>query len=356
VALQLLTRLDAVKAVEQGRAPRSVLEGAEEELLPLEDGQQLYLKHVGRPPVLGGARKKTVQRYRAVLDKFCRFANGEGVQHWHAVSGQLLEAYGAWLDDEGYDSATEYLELTTIKQALKWLVSKGKIPSSCLVTLPLRKPQGTTTYCYTPAEVDAMIAHCAEHQKLAWLGQVITALVMTGLRISELADLRWTDIDFATNMIHLVDTSMRASKQGETRTLKTHRDRSLPIHPGLLRVLQSMSRNEDGRVYHGPLGGRLKPDTVRNVLIREVLTPLAKRFPTVTGTKGIRDGRIHSFRHFFCSVSANTGVPEQVLMAWLGHRDSKMVRRYYHLHQEEAQRQMAKITFIGKGAGQNAAG
>ena len=47
-------------------------------------------------------------------------------------------------------------------------------------------------------------------------------------------------------------------------------------------------------------------------------------------------------------MSANSGVPEQVLMIWLGHRESKMVRHYYHLHEEEAQRQMAKIKFFAK--------
>jgi integrase len=81
-----------------------------------------------------------------------------------------------------------------------------------------------------------------------------------------------------------------------------------------------------------------------------VLTPLAERFPTRAGGTGFIDGRLHSFRHFFCSLSANSGVPEQVLMTWLGHRDSKMVRHYYHLHPEEAQRQMARIRFLGKAA------
>ena len=34
-------------------------------------------------------------------------------------------------------------------------------------------------------------------------------------------------------------------------------------------------------------------------------------------------------------------------MQWLGHRDSAMVRHYYHLHDDEAQRQMQRINFVG---------
>ena len=80
-----------------------------------------------------------------------------------------------------------------------------------------------------------------------------------------------------------------------------------------------------------------------------MLKPLAERFPAAPGQDGLVDGRLHSLRHYFCSVCANTGVPEQVLMHWLGHRDSSMVKRYYHLHGEESQRQMKKIDFAGDG-------
>ena len=81
-----------------------------------------------------------------------------------------------------------------------------------------------------------------------------------------------------------------------------------------------------------------------------MLTPLAKKFPTPEGEIGFKDGRLHSFRHYFCSVCANTGVPEQVVMRWLGHQDSAMVRHYYHLHDDEAQRQMQRLNFVGGSA------
>ena len=35
-----------------------------------------------------------------------------------------------------------------------------------------------------------------------------------------------------------------------------------------------------------------------------------------------------------------------MLMSWLGHRDSKMIRHYYHLRPEEARKQMAKLRLL----------
>ena len=134
------------------------------------------------------------------------------------------------------------------------------------------------------------------------------------------------------------------------RQLKGRRGRSFPIHADLRPILERIERHPDGRVFHGPLGGVLKPDVVRRTLIRDILTPLAEQFPTAEGEIGFGSGRLHSFRHYFCSTCANTGVPEQVVMQWLGHRDSQMVRHYYHLHDDEAQRQMQRVNFVGESA------
>jgi integrase len=138
--------------------------------------------------------------------------------------------------------------------------------------------------------------------------------------------------------------------------MKTRRSRSFPIHADLLELLKRLPRAADGFVFHGPRGGKIKPDTVRRILVEEVLAPLEEKFPTPEGEIGFRDGRLHSFRHYFCSACANTGVPERVLMTWLGHASSKMIKRYYHLHDAEAQKQMQKLRPISKPGRKRSAG
>jgi integrase len=357
-ALEALKRLDLLLAVEAGLADRAALRFPLPRLLSLAEGRRLYLEHVNRAQVAGGARPASAKRYRAVLDKFEQFAQRRGVTAWNQVTAVILEGYAAHLEKAGYAYATEYLELTCLKQVLKWLTIAEHLPASCQVCLELPKPQGTKTYCWRIEEVQAIIQFCRQHTGLDWLGDVMTALACTGLRISELASLRWSDIDQALNLVKLTDetTWSRRRRHRNVRGTKSGRSRSFPIHQDLLRVLEKRSRSEDGLIFHGPLGGKLKPDTVRRVLVRDVLTPLAKQFPTPEGDIGFKDGRPHSCRHFFCSVCANSGVPEQVVMAWLGHRDSSMVRHYYHLHDDEAQKQMKRVQLLGETGGAGAAG
>ena len=77
-----------------------------------------------------------------------------------------------------------------------------------------------------------------------------------------------------------------------------------------------------------------------------MLAALASKFPPSGDDPGIETGRLHSFRHFFCSWAADAGVPEQLLMSWLGHRESEMIRHYYHMHHDEARRQMDKLVLF----------
>ncbi|HEY4312063.1 MAG TPA: site-specific integrase [Pirellulales bacterium] len=346
-ALEAIKRLDVIKAVELGLADRDLLRAAESELVPLGVGVQFYLAHVQRPRVTGGARPATPKRYRAVFDKFLPHVRKEGYRYWNQITPRQLHNYAAWLDGEGYAYRTEFLELTTIKQAVQWMINAGHLPASCAIKLPLPKPSGTDTYCWQPDQVTAMIAYSYSVEELGWLATVLTALACTGMRISELRSLRWSDVDMSNNFISLTDESTsRHRRRGKPRQIKNHRSRSFPIDATLHQVLQGMSHDSDGLVFHGPKRGLLSPDIVRRTLIRDVLTPLSRQFPT-TGAFGFIDGRLHSFRHYFCSACANSGVPEPVVMQWLGHQQSGMVRHYYHLHDREAQQQMQKVSFVG---------
>lgn len=161
--------------------------------------------------------------------------------------------------------------------------------------------------------------------------------------------MRWANVDLDRGVLHLRDTTqqVRRSERKEAQTTKSHRDRSLTIHADLLAVLKGLPRAADQRVFHGPRGGRLKPDTVRRILQRDVLAALAEQFPAADGRSGIAAGRLQSFRHYFASAAANAGVPEQVLMDWLGHQESRMIRHYYHLQRDEYRRQMGKIPVLG---------
>lgn len=345
-ALVALRELDNLKAVEHGRAaPRVNPEDGE---LVLQDGWSRYINHLSRPAIQGGVSAKTLKRYRTVFEKFSIFCLAKRITTWNQVNEDVLSGYGRWLEEKDYHDTTQSLELITLKQTLNWMIWKKQLPQSSQFRLTLEKSKETTTYCYTREQVAAMIDHCRGRDDLHWLADVIVALALTGFRIGELAELRWENLDLEKKLIQLVDRSRQTRRSERTHAPKTksHRSRSLPIRPELLEIFNRLPRHKDGRVFHGPSGGKIKPDTLRNILNREVLKPLSRRFPKGVNGLGIAAGRLHSFRHYFCSICADNGVSEQMLMGWLGHRDSAMIRRYYHLRIDESRRQMEGIPFL----------
>ncbi|MFO0821175.1 MAG: tyrosine-type recombinase/integrase [Pirellulales bacterium] len=353
-AFRRLPELDRQRAEDLGLAPRSTARETEFRPLPLSEGRALYENHIARPRVAGGVRKSTAKRYRTVFDKFLKFATSRDITVWNGVNAEVLTAYADHLEKQGYAHKSLVHELVTLKQAVKWLVAEGHLQGVKPIGLRLRKAESERAYCYQAEEIRAMIDHCRKDDKLEWLADVIVVLACSGLRIAELVSLRWADIDLAAGRLSLSDETGRPQTAGRSRReLKSGRSRSFPLHPDLLAVLRRLERR-DGFVFHGPRGGRLKPDTVRRILVREVIEPLAESFPALRGEKGFADGRLHSFRHFFCSTCANNGVPERMVMDWLGHADSEMLRHYYHMHDEEARRRMGELDFLGGASGRSA--
>lgn len=352
-ALQQLPQLDRARAESLGLAPRSP--AAESPLSPLliEEGRKLYEKHVARPRVTGGTRLSTQKKYASIFNKFLAFVAARSVTVWNGVTAELLNAYAADLEAKGYAYKTLFNELTTIKQTVKWLIQAGHLTGVKPIELKLRKAESERPYCYRPEEIRAMLDHCCQDPELEWLMNIIIALACTGLRISELASLRWADLDLDTDRLNLTDETGRAKPSGQRRReLKSGRSRSFPIHPDLREVFDRLPRT-DAYVFHGPHGGRIHPNTVRNALVQKVLNPLTKKFPRQGESQSFEDGRVHSFRHYFCSMCANSSVPERMVMEWLGHQDSEMVRHYYHLHDDEARRRMADLDFLGGATGRS---
>lgn len=111
--------------------------------------------------------------------------------------------------------------------------------------------------------ITAMTEHCQVISGLAWLGQVIVGLACTSLRISELASWRWSDVDLKAKTIRVADerASSRKRKLDTARTTKGRRSRSMPIHPDLAKLLLTLDKRPDGRVFHAAREGRSGPTT-----------------------------------------------------------------------------------------------
>lgn len=146
-----------------------------------------------------------------------------------------------------------------------------------------------------------------------WRLMILLAL-RTGMRLGELLGLDWSDINFGLNLL----TVRRSAVEGIVGTPKNHRERHIPITPGLRQELWSV-RKPMGWVFHRENG---------TPMIHWLATTALRR---VCRQVGLRRIGWHTFRHTFASHLAMKGVPLPIIQSLLGHASITMTMRYAHL-------------------------
>lgn len=158
------------------------------------------------------------------------------------------------------------------------------------------------------------------------LPAIIWLAVETAMRRGEIVDLRWEHVDLRRRVAHLPDT-----KNGSSR--------DVPLSTRAVEVLKeqqkaSRTRSNDGRVFP------IRSDAATRAFERAVERA---RAVYITECKGagkapsksyLMDLRFHDLRHEATSRLASI-FPMHELAKITGHRDPRMLMRYYHPHAEE---------------------
>ncbi len=199
---------------------------------------------------------------------------------------------------------------------------------------------------YTNEEVAALLAVAPS---LWWEAFILTG-VNSGLRLSELSHLRWSDLDLSMGGGRIRVTAKTAGEfQVDSKTYpilpwesKSHHNRSVPVSDEVVEALLRLrdSADADGSPYVflklarlATLGAKLKagklPATyqaVNNVLTR--FQQFQRRaFATLPGRHRI--GTVHDMRKTYGTNMAMAGVPIVVLCKWMGHSSVQVTEKYY---------------------------
>lgn len=344
-ALGNIKRLDEKLAIDAGLVIDLKPEKADKSDISLRDGVEKYLAHVGRPRSAKGCSEATRKRYKLDLDRFLLYAQGNGIRCWRQVGPRQLDAFTAAMVRDGFANASQVQARVIVKQCINYLIREKLLAADCQFRLDIDRDTMSHRYCFKRPEVLAMIALAEQEEELEWLGDVIITLALTGLRISELIQLQWSNVLFDENVLQIQDTSRNQPVQ-IARTTKNRTTRLTPIPAEVRKRLERLAEKDtNGVVFRSRMGKALNAAYARKMFRSKIVTPLAPQFDNVeSGEPTFSDGSLHSLRHYFVSVCANANIPREVLMAWVGHRDSNMINRYYTLHDDMSQQQMQRLS------------
>ena len=191
-----------------------------------------------------------------------------------------------------------------------------------------------------------------QEAKQEWLYEFFCFSLCTGMRLNEIVALKWQDIDYINNVIHV--TKIVSWKQGggitETSPKSETSKRDIPMNDTIKKVLQMQrtkmslvygeiyARKMDNNVFIGSNGAKAVASATVSFSINSVLKRLRQQ--------GIEIERFthHAFRDTFATRYIEEGGNMQTLQKILGHSSLAMTADLYtHVLPNTKQQEMKQI-------------
>jgi integrase len=258
----------------------------------------------------------TQKRYRAALGHLRQFFSGLTLAE---ITPKVISQYMYQRRKEGASASTINKEYNMLSKALnlawkQWEWCNGN-PCS---RVPREKNTSYITRWLTLEEEKRLLS-AAQGYLNGQLPDIITFALHTGMRLGEILNLKWKDVDFSRKTITILKT-------------KNKDPRTIPMTDTVYNMLLSKSKvvAMSGYVFATANGTRIG---ARN-LQREWYKAIKKA--------GIENFRFHDLRHTFATRLVQSGVDLYTVAKLLGHRDISTTQRYAH-HYPESMRPFIKV-------------
>lgn len=203
--------------------------------------------------------------------------------------------------------ATVNRSLAVLKSMFNQAIAWGKAKNNPCRLVKMFKENNQRLRFLEKEEINTLLDNCGGHLK-----PIVVVALNTGMRKSEILGLKWHDIDFKRNIIHLYDT-----KNGEKR--------DVPMNDIVKRALVAIVKNPDSPYIFYNHNNKQYGD-------------IKKTFLTAITKSGIINFHFHDLRHTFASQLVMSGVDLNTVRELLGHKSLDMTLRYSHLSPDHKKR------------------
>jgi integrase/recombinase XerD len=287
----------------------------------------LYVAYLERP----GKRKSphTVDAYTRDLAKFATwFKEARG----KALRPDLVDEDAAadWSEalEEKYEKSGVNRRLASLRAFNNWAAKLRWMP---LIEMPDKQVQQESPPLSLNDDDEITLIQTARETKSTQKLLVILVGSRAGLRVSEIADLKWSDVKITADGGEL---TVRHGKGDKKRTVEIE---GKDLRKAFLKHGYDKHRGSDDFVFQG----QRETKGLRN-LSAKALSSIARELGRKAWGKD-SSFTIHHLRHTFCTRLADAGVPIETIAELAGHANIQTTRRYLKASKEKRQAAVNKL-------------
>lgn len=233
------------------------------------------------------------------------------------MAGDDLNEYLASLAHRGVSGVSRARKLAAIREFYRSLKNSGLIDHSPVDAVDTPKRERKSRTYLTPEEYNRLRAAAGAHPRDFC---ILTLFIQTGIRISELCELRLDDIDLTTGLL-----TVRIGKGMSAR--------SIELEKKGIRATRTWLVMRPTTPY-GHLFLNRDEEPLKEWCVRDLLNKYCEQAGI---TKRVTP---HSLRHTLASFKAKNGVSPFQLKEWLGHARLDTTSIYVHMAKQNAKKVM----------------
>lgn len=266
-----------------------------------------------------GLARNSVSAYESDIESLIAYLQSLKIASFGEVTRTQLVDYLADGRERGLETATVARHLVSIKLLFRFLAGEKLIASDEAALMDSPKLWRLLPDFLSPAEVDALLAVFPDDGKDPLLLRnraIMELLYSSGLRVSELAGLPLSAVDFDTEMLRVV------GKGSKTRIVPAGRValRLLRRYLELARPLLAAKKPSAPQLFLSRTGRKLT---------REWIWTMVKTAAREAGIE--KNVHPHTLRHSFASHLLANGADLRVIQEMLGHADIATTELYTHI-------------------------
>jgi integrase/recombinase XerC len=288
--------------------------GADMHTITLEKGLATFLN------ALSGKNRSaaTIRAYASDISQFILFLHATNVSIQIPADVEKVDVveYLSALAKRALTGIARARKMSALREYFRFLEGIGVITKSPTMGIETPKREKNGRQVLRSDEYTKMLSLAGANPRDY---AVLQVFLQTGIRVSELANLRLEDIDFMKPAITVrgkgsVEREIALEKKG-VHALKSY----LAVRP------DSVSK----RVFLNYQGDPISERGVRKLVVKY------RKEAGIT-----KKASCHTFRHTFATCKAEKGVPAYQLQQWLGHANLNTTQIYIHLGKQNARKIM----------------